>query len=95
MNISNFNFSLPKESVAQTPKDKRSDSRLLVIDRSTSKLKDEKFENIYKYISKDDLLVVNDTKVIPARIIGFRKKTKGRVEIFIERVLSENYLPVK
>lgn len=89
MNISNFSFSLPEESVAQTPNDKRSDSKLLVIDRSTKKLKDEKFENLYKYISKDDLLVVNDTKVIPARIIGFRKKTKGRVEIFIERVLSE------
>ena len=89
MNISDFNFSLPKESIAQMPKGKRSDSKLLVIDRSTKKLKDEKFENIYKYISENDLLVVNDTRVIPARIVGFRKKTKGRVEIFIERVLSE------
>ena len=89
MKLDIFNYSLPDQSIAQEPKDKRSSSKLLVIDRSTKKLKDEKFENLYKYISKDDLLVVNDTKVIPARIIGARKKTKGRVEIFIERVLSE------
>ncbi|MDC0482527.1 tRNA preQ1(34) S-adenosylmethionine ribosyltransferase-isomerase QueA [Gammaproteobacteria bacterium] len=89
MNINDFNFFLPEESIAQIPKGKRSDSKLLVINRSTKKLKDEKFENIYKYMSENDLLIVNDTKVIPARIIGFRKKTKGRVEIFVERVLSE------
>ena len=89
MNISNFNFSLPNESIGQSPKDKRSDSKLLVINRATKELKDDKFENLHKYISKDDLLVINDTKVIPARIFGFRKKTKGRVEIFIERILSE------
>ena len=89
MNISNFNFSLPEENIAQTPKEKRSDSKLLIIDRSTEELKNEKFSNLHKYISKDDLLVINDTKVIPARIIGYRKKTKGRVEIFVERVTSE------
>ena len=76
MNINDFNFSLPEESIAQMPKERRSDSKLLVINRSTKKLKDEKFENIYKYMSENDLLVVNDTKVIPARIIGFRKKNK-------------------
>ena len=68
MNISNFNFSLPEENIAQTPKEKRSDSKLLIIDRSTEELKNEKFSNLDKYFSKDDLLVINDTKVIPARI---------------------------
>ena len=91
MNISNFNFSLPDESIGQSPKDKRSDSKLLVINRATKELKDDKFENLYKYLSEDDLLVINDTKVIPARLFGFRKKTKGRVEIFIERILSEKH----
>lgn len=89
MKLDIFNYSLPEKCIAQKPKNKRSASKLLVIDRSTKKLKDEKFENLHKYLSKDDLLVVNNTKVIPARIIGFRKKTKGKVEIFIERVLSE------
>ena len=51
MNINDFNFSLPEESIAQFPKGKRSDSKFLVINRTTKKLKDEKFENIHKYIS--------------------------------------------
>ena len=89
MKLDIFNYSLSKEHIAQEPKDKRSDSKLLVISRETNTLKDEKFENIHKYISKDDILVVNDTKVIPARIFGARKNTKGKVEIFLERILSE------
>ncbi|MDG2171229.1 MAG: tRNA preQ1(34) S-adenosylmethionine ribosyltransferase-isomerase QueA [Gammaproteobacteria bacterium] len=89
MNISNFNFSLSEENIAQTPKDKRSDSKLLIIDRSKETLKNEIFKNLDKYISKDDLLVINDTKVIPARIFGYRKNSKGKVEIFIERILNE------
>ena len=86
MNINNFDFSISEENIAQIPKDKRSDSKLLIVDRSADTLKDEAFKNLDKYISKDDLLVINDTKVIPARIFGYRKNTKGKVEIFIERI---------
>ena len=89
MNINNFDFSISEENIAQIPKNKRSDSKLLIVDRSADTLKDEAFKNLDKYISKDDLLVINDTKVIPARIFGYRKNTKGKVEIFIERILNE------
>lgn len=90
MNLDSFNFSLPKSQIAQEAKSVRSDSKLLVINRKTQKLEDEKFENIDKFILKEDLLVINDTKVIPARLHGKRKRTRGKVEIFIERILSDN-----
>ena len=89
MNLDNFNFYLPKNCIAQEPIKTRSNSNLLVIDRSSNKLTDEKFINLDKYLNKNDLLIINDTKVIPARIFGNRKKTKGKVEIFVERILSE------
>ena len=90
MNLDSFNFSLPKSQIAQEAKSVRSDSKLLVINRKTQKLEDEKFENIDKFILKEDLLIINDTKVIPARLHGKRKRTRGKVEIFIERILSKN-----
>ena len=68
MNLDIFNFSLPKSHIAQSPKNIRSNSKLLVINRKTDELINEKFENIHEYFSKNDLLVINDTKVIPARV---------------------------
>lgn len=90
MQLDNFNFKLPKKLIAQIPKSERSNSKLLIIDRKKNKLKDDIFKNIDRYFSKNDLIVINDTKVIPARIYGNRKKTFGKVEIFVERVLSHN-----
>jgi S-adenosylmethionine:tRNA ribosyltransferase-isomerase len=89
MNIDIFDFSLPKKHIAQSPKNIRSDSKLLVINRETDELMNEQFANIHEYFSKDDLLVINNTKVIPARLFGNRKKTNGRVEIFVERIIDE------
>ena len=89
MNIDVFDFSLPKKHIAQSPKNIRSDSKLLVINRETNELKNEQFANIHEYFLKDDLLVINNTKVIPARVFGNRKKTNGRVEIFVERIIDE------
>ena len=88
MNINDFDYSLPSNCIAQFPKNQRSDSKLLVINRLTDQLINEKFFNIDRYISPNDLIIINDTKVIPARIQGNRKNTKGKVEIFIERILS-------
>lgn len=90
MNLDSFNFSLPKNLIAQEAKALRSDSKLLVINRQTQELIDEKFKNLDKFISKNDLLIINDTKVIPARLFGKRKKTNGKVELFVERILSDN-----
>ena len=90
MKLDIFNYSLPQTHIAQDPKVKRSDSKLLVIKRDSNELIDEKFINIDKYFSNKDILVINDTKVIPARIFGNRKNTNGKVELFIERILDEN-----
>lgn len=77
-----YDFSLPDENIAQKPADKRDNSRLLVINRDKSKVEDKHFSNIVDYISPGDLLIVNDTKVFPARLTG-KKKTGGKVEIFL------------
>ena len=89
MNIDIFDFSLPKKHIAQSPKNIRSDSKLLVINRETDELMNEQFANIHEYFSKEVLLLINNTKVIPARLFGNRKKTNGRVEIFVERIIDE------
>ncbi len=90
MNLDAFDYFLPDSKIAQNPKKNRSSSKLLLINRKTHELKDEIFSNIHNYFSSKDLLVVNDTKVIPARIFGYRKHTNGKVEIFIERIISKN-----
>lgn len=89
-NLDIFNFSLPQKNIAQNPKSTRSSSKLLVIDRKTHNLTDDKFENIDKYLTKNDLLIINDTKVIPARLYGKKEKTHGKVEIFFERAINKN-----
>lgn len=88
MNINDFDFSLPKNNIAQTPNKSRSDSKLLVINRATNELKNDKFNNIDEYITENDLLIINDTKVMPARIFGFRENTGGKVEILVERIIN-------
>jgi len=89
-NLDIFNFSLPQKNIAQNPKSTRSSSKLLVIDRKTHNLTDDKFENIDKYLTENDLLIINDTKVIPARLYGKKEKTLGKVEIFFERAINKN-----
>lgn len=88
MNINDFDFSLPKNNIAQTPNKSRSDSKLLVINRTTNELKNDKFNNIDAYITENDLLIINDTKVMPARIFGVRENTGGKVEILVERIIN-------
>tara|TARA_B110000014_G_C20061134_1_gene552619 strand:+ start:223 stop:1242 length:1020 start_codon:yes stop_codon:yes gene_type:complete len=90
MDLNIFDFSLPERYIGQKPKNKRSDSKLLIISRKTHELTDDKFINIDRYIGENDLVIINDTKVIPARIFGTRKSTKGKVEILIERLLFKN-----
>ena len=92
MNINDFDFFLPKSYIEQKKKKKRSDSKLLVLNRCTNKIIDEKFKNIGKYLSEKDLIIINDTKVIPARLRGKRKNTNGKVEVFIERILQNNII---
>ena len=69
---SDFYYDLPQELIAQDPLENRSSSRLLVLDKNTGEFKHEHFANIVNYLHKGDCLVINNTKVIPARLIGER-----------------------
>ena len=70
MNVSDFNFELPQELIAQDPLEDRSSSRLLVLDKNTGEIEHRGFRDIVSYLKKGDCLVINDTKVIPARLLG-------------------------
>ncbi len=84
---SDFYFDLPEELIAQTPLDKRSASRLLCLGAADAEPRDCQFSQFHELLNPGDLLVVNDTRVIPARLWG-RKETGGKVEILIERLLD-------
>lgn len=88
MKKSDFNYFLPQELIAQKPLPERSASRLLCLDKITGEIKDRQFADFIGLIEPNDLLVFNDTKVIPARLYGV-KATGGKTEILIERVLDE------
>ena len=83
MNIEDFNYDLPEKLIAQTPIKNRSDSRLLVMDKKSGELKDDIFKNITNYLKKGDVLVLNDTKVLPARIFGKKEDTKANIELLL------------
>jgi len=85
---SDFNFELPPELIAQVPLEHRTDSRLLVVESSQAP-KDQSFQDLPSLLRAGDLLVLNDTRVIPARLYG-TKATGGRVELLLERVLASH-----
>ena len=89
MKLSDYHFNLPQELIAQYPTEDRTASRLLVLDGNSGEVKDETFKNIVDYLNPGDLLVMNNTKVIAARLNG-QKDTGGRVEVLVERVLSDH-----
>ncbi len=90
MKKSDFNYQLPEALIAQKPLSERSASRLLCMHRDTGQLTDRKFTDFIDLIDARDLLVFNDTKVIPARLFG-RKLSGGKVEILIERILDDHH----
>ena len=83
MLLKDFYYDLPKELIAQDPLEDRASSRLMVVDKHTGALKHETFRNIINYLNPGDCLVLNDTKVIPARLFGVRKDTGATVEILL------------
>ena len=74
MKLSSFGFNLPKESIAMYPAKNRDESKLMVIDRKTKKIEHKKFHESLKYFNDGDVLLLNNTKVFPARLYGTRKK---------------------
>ncbi|HEY5624406.1 MAG TPA: tRNA preQ1(34) S-adenosylmethionine ribosyltransferase-isomerase QueA [Gammaproteobacteria bacterium] len=88
MRRSDFHYDLPGELIAQAPLPDRTASRLLVLDGATGRLRDDRFSALRDYMHEGDLLVLNDTRVIPARLRG-HKASGGRVEVLIERITGE------
>lgn len=82
MKLSDFDYNLPKELIAQHPAPQREKCRLMVLDRKNQSISHKTFEDIVGYFNKGDLLVLNNTKVIPARLFG-KRKTGGKVELFL------------
>lgn len=87
MLISEFNFDLPEELIAQKPLEKRESSRMLAVNRAENSFADEQFFNLPKFLKKGDLIVLNNTKVFPARIYG-ETETGAKVEIFLVRCVE-------
>ena len=83
MKTSDFDFDLPEELIAQTPISKRDESRLLLLDKVTGEISHKKFKDIIDYLDEGDTLVLNDTKVIPARLYGTKKDTNAAIEILL------------
>ena len=90
LSVSDFDYDLPESLIAQTPVEPRDSSRLLVVDRQTGELQHRHFSDILNFIQPGDLLVANDTKVIPARLLGRRTDTGGKVEVFLLHRLSRD-----
>lgn len=88
--VSDFDYNLPPELVAQKPVRPRDHSRLLLLNKKTGGIDHKHFYDIVDYLKKSDLLVLNNSKVFPARLHGFKKETGGTIEIFLHKKLTKN-----
>jgi len=88
MKLSDFKINIPEKLIAQYPEKKRDKSRLMVVDREQKTIDEKIFSDIVDYFGPDDCLVINETKVFPARLIGTKDKTEAKVEIFLLRQLE-------
>lgn len=88
MKLSNFNFNLPEELLAEFPAENRDESRLMVVDRKTGTIEHKLFKDVLDYFDEGDVMVLNNTKVFPARLYGNKEKTGARIEVFLLRELN-------
>ena len=88
MKLSNFNYDLPRELLAEYPSDQRDESRLMVLHRDSGKIEHKTFKDVIDYFEDGDSFVLNNTKVFPARLMGNKEKTGARIEVFLLRELS-------
>ncbi|HLT52797.1 MAG TPA: tRNA preQ1(34) S-adenosylmethionine ribosyltransferase-isomerase QueA [Flavobacteriaceae bacterium] len=89
MKLSNFNFKLPEELLAEYPSENRDEARLMVLDRSKQTIEHKYFKDLIDYFNEDDVMILNNTKVFPARLYGNKEKTGARIEVFLLRELNE------
>jgi S-adenosylmethionine:tRNA ribosyltransferase-isomerase len=92
MKLSQFKFDLPKELIAQHPSDNRDESRLMVIHRDSGKIEHKMFKDVLDYFDEGDVMVLNNTKVFPARLFGNKEKTGATIEVFLLRELNRESL---
>ncbi|AWI25523.1 tRNA preQ1(34) S-adenosylmethionine ribosyltransferase-isomerase QueA [Flavobacterium pallidum] len=88
MKLSHFNFNLPKELLAEYPAENRDESRLMVINRKEKTIEHKMFKDIIDYFDEGDVMILNNTKVFPARLYGNKEKTGARIEVFLLRELN-------
>ena len=92
MKTDDFDYNLPEELIAQVPLINRDESRLLIMDKESGNLIDDKFHNIINYLNKGDILVLNDTKVMPARLIGIKEETSAVIEVLLlKNIQNDNW----
>ncbi|TXB64646.1 tRNA preQ1(34) S-adenosylmethionine ribosyltransferase-isomerase QueA [Vicingus serpentipes] len=92
MKLSKFKFDLPEELLAEHPAQERDESRLMVVHRDTGEIEHKLFKDMIDYFDEGDLLIMNDTKVFPARMYGNKEKTGARIEVFLLRELNRESL---
>ena len=90
MKVDLFDFHLPEELIAQTPLEDRTSSRLMVVNKDTGELEHRKFKDIYEYINPGDCLVLNDTRVLPARLHGEKEDTGAHIEVLLLKQQDED-----
>ena len=88
MKLSEFEFELPEKLIAEYPADQRDESRLMVVHRETGKIEHKTFKDVIDYFEDGDVMVMNDTKVFPARMYGNKEKTGAKIEVFLLRELD-------
>lgn len=88
MKLSDFKFNLPAELIAERPSENRDESRLMVVHRNTGEIEHKAFKDILGYFDEGDVMVVNNTKVFPARLYGTKEKTGAKIEVFLLRELN-------
>ena len=93
MKVSDFNYDLPEELIAQHPYDKRDEARLMVLDRKTQTIEHKVFKDIIDYLEAGDCLVINNTKVLPARLLG-KKDTGAKIEFLLLKRIEGDYWEV-
>ncbi|HHD2714680.1 TPA: tRNA preQ1(34) S-adenosylmethionine ribosyltransferase-isomerase QueA [Clostridium perfringens] len=92
MKVSDFYFELPEELIAQYPLEKRDSSRLMVLDKKTGEIEHRKFHDVLEYLNEGDTLVLNNTRVLPARLIGEKEETGGKIEfLLLKRIEGDKW----
>ena len=90
MKLSHFSFDLPEELLAEHPAEHRDEARLMVLDREKQTIEHKMFKDVIDYFDEDDVMILNNTKVFPARLYGNKEKTGARIEVFLLRELNQD-----